>query len=81
MDSRLGGSGCDTDHLTVYAQFRMPRVPNYDIQSYSYYHLEPRSLVNFGAYLDDVDWTKATTAQDVDCTAKLPSDMRSLRRE
>lgn len=31
--------GTETDHKTVFASFRMPRVPDYSIEEYSYLHL------------------------------------------
>ena len=31
--------GTETDHGTVYASFRMPRVPSYSIEQYSYRHI------------------------------------------
>ena len=32
--------GVPSNHRTAFVQYRMPGVPSYNIQSYSYYHLD-----------------------------------------
>ena len=41
-----------TNHLTVFAQFRM-RVPSYEVTSYSYYHITEEGNEKFGKWLED----------------------------
>ena len=57
--------GIDTDHLTVFSQFRMPRVPSYNIESYSYLHLDERGHAAFGEKLASADWGGLTDSCDV----------------
>ena len=45
-----------TDHLTVFAQFRIQRVPSYEAQNYSYFHLTEEGDSRFGQWLDTQDW-------------------------
>ena len=58
--------GIGTDHLTVFASFRMPRVPSYTIDRYSYRHLTEEGHVRFGQRLDEMDWGLVTSARTVD---------------
>ena len=48
--------GTRTDHLTAYASFRMPRVPTYKIEKYSYRHLSEEAHLKFGKWLETIDW-------------------------
>ena len=58
--------GTPSDHLTVFASFRMPRVPSYKIESYSYRHLTQDSHQLFGQWLGGVDWSPVLAEKDVD---------------
>ena len=58
--------GVDTDHLTVYATFRMPRVPSYEIQDYSYFRYTDEGDELFGKWLDKQDWMAIFQSEDVD---------------
>ena len=57
--------GTETDHLTVHASFRMPRVPSYEIQDYSYYHITDQGDMKFGEWLGEQTWSEVFTATDV----------------
>ena len=54
-----------TDHLTVHASFRMPKVPSYSIEEYSYRHLCEESHVHFGMWVRGVSWQPVLDATDV----------------
>ena len=58
--------GVETDHLTVFATFRMQRVPSYSIEEYSYRHLTEEGHLKFGEWIDRYDWSKIMDEQDVD---------------
>ena len=47
----------ESDHGTVFAQFRMPRVPSYEIQNYTYFHHTQEGDLAFGRWLATQDWT------------------------
>ena len=51
------GDGVPTDHRTVFSQFRVPRVPDYTIESYSYLHLNEEGHEKFGRWISGRDWT------------------------
>ena len=44
--------GVDSDHMTVISQFRMPRIPSYRVEKYSYYHVEEIGFKCFGEWLE-----------------------------
>ena len=48
--------GTSTDHLTPYASFRMPRVPTYNIEKYTYRHITEEAHHKFGELLENADW-------------------------
>ena len=56
-------TGVETDHKTVFTVHRMPRVPSYEIQNYSYYHIEGEGDKKFGCWLDNQDWMPVLTAE------------------
>ena len=45
-----------TDHRTVYVTLRMPRVPQYDIQKYTYRHIIKEGEAKFGSWLEQKEW-------------------------
>ena len=47
--------GADADHRVVFVSFRMPKVPQYDIESYSYYCITEEGADKFG------DWIKSVS--------------------
>ena len=47
-----------TDHRTVFVKYRMPRVPTYTTQKYSYFHLTDPGIEAFGNWLEAKDWRK-----------------------
>ena len=47
-----------TDHKTVFSCHRMPRVPSYDIEEYSYYHITQQGDKEFGRWLNKQDWSE-----------------------
>ena len=54
-----------TDHATVYCQFRMPRVPAYTVQNYSYLHMTDQGHEAFGEWLQKVDWSSLYSLKTV----------------
>ena len=55
-----------TDHMTVFACFRMPRVPSYNIEQYSYRHLTAEGHDKFGGWLAAKNWSCVLNAVDLD---------------
>ena len=51
LDSIFNLDNVKTDHKTVFVQHRMPHVPSYEIEHYSYYHLDQAGDSNFGNWL------------------------------
>ena len=50
--------GVKTDHTTVVASFRIPRVPTYKVRQYSYYRQTEEGSLKFGGWLREQDWTE-----------------------
>ena len=48
--------GVPTDHMTVFSTFRIPRVPTYSIQEYSYNYISDEGVNAFGRWLNKIDW-------------------------
>ena len=48
--------GSESDHKTVFAKFRMKRVPSYKISKYTYLRKNEEGLVNFDNHLKEQDW-------------------------
>ena len=66
LESIKSDEGVHTDHLTVFCQFRMPRVPSYSIQTYTYDHLTEDGHQMFGEWLrNEADWSLLLKADDV----------------
>ena len=49
--------GVESDHRTVYASFRMPRVPSYKITKYTYVRKNEEGLAKFDHCLASQDWS------------------------
>ena len=58
--------GVPSDHNTVFAQFRMQRVPAYTIQKYSYYHITKQGYEQFGDWLREQSWEGISMEKPVD---------------
>ena len=61
IDSGVGppitsGDGTASDHGVVFSSFRMPRVPQYKISSYTYYRKNEEGLDRFDKWLTAQDW-------------------------
>ena len=57
--------GDDSDHKLVFARIRMPRVPQYEIEEYSYFRKTPEGNEKFGEWLKEKmeeGWTKVISA-------------------
>ena len=50
----------ESDHMTVFAQFRMQKVPSYEIQKYSYYHMSEEGHNRFKEWAERQSWTEVT---------------------
>ena len=48
--------GMKSDHKTVFAKFRMPRVPSYEIQDYEYYHITQEACQAFANWAETQTW-------------------------
>lgn len=55
-----------TDHLTIFARFKMKRVPDYKVETYSYYHETEAGNLRFGDWLKDQDWSEVRQSVSVD---------------
>ena len=71
VDPIRSDTGASSDHRTVFVSFRMPRVPSYDIEQYSYYHLTDAGHSKFGQWLDATDWGPLEEAAEVDLAVEL----------
>ena len=49
-------TGTETDHMTVFVNAKMPRVPEYKTESYSYYKQTVESDKKMCLYLKSIDW-------------------------
>ena len=58
MDPLQSDTQADADHQVVFAKYRMPRVPQYRIQQYSYRRITDKGCVDFGRWLKDQKWTE-----------------------
>ena len=56
----------ESDHSTVFCQFRMPRVPSYSVQSYTYKHLTEESHEAFGNWIANNNWEAVLESKDPD---------------
>lgn len=52
----------ESDHKTVFAKHRMPKVPSYDVQDYSYFHLDKAGDERFGGWLRSQSWREVLSA-------------------
>ena len=50
-------AGTETDHLTVYVNARIPRVPEYKVESYSYLKQTKEGDELLKRYLNNYDWS------------------------
>ena len=63
--------GEESDHMTVFAQIRMPKeVPSYAVEKYSYFHLTEEGDQEFGRWLEKQDWTDLLNLTDPDKMAE-----------
>ena len=61
--------GLRSDHKIVFARLRMPRVPTYTIQKYSYYNVTDEGKLKFGHWIKEQTWE--TVFREVTPTAKV----------
>ena len=54
--------GVESDHRAVFCRFRMPRVPTYTIQKYSYIHVDSKDIAKFGSWLKDQLWLRVVNS-------------------
>ena len=66
--------GVETDHKTVFAKFRMPRVPSYEVQEYEYYHITEKACAKFATWARDNDWKAVYEADTPDQKVKAMED-------
>ena len=53
---RTDQEGIESDHLVVHAKVRMPRVPQYEVESYQYHRFDEQGRKKFGEWLRKADW-------------------------
>ena len=70
-DPIANDAGTETDHKTVYATFKMPRVPKYAVREYSYYRESEEGILAFGDWMRTQNWDGVFEGKDVD--AKVES--------
>ena len=61
--------GVPSDHRTVFFSFRMPRVPQYRIERYTYHRITPEGSAKFDSWLrpyEETGWRQITTKSTVD---------------
>lgn len=66
-DAITSEGGVPSDHNTVYFSFRMPRVPQYKIEQYSYHRITPEGTSKFGSWLEQQEengWAEVLTKDD-----------------
>ena len=69
-----------TDHRSVFACFKMSRVPSYVTETYSYYHEDEHGHAKFGRWLADQDWMAVYSEEDVDRKVDRLPYMSYLKR-
>ena len=67
--------GTETDHLTVYVNAKMPRVPEYNTESYSYYRQTAEGDEKMMQYIQSIDWK--AELQEVSEPDKMVEKMHS----
>ena len=73
-DAVASEEGVASDHLTVFLSFRMPRVPQYEIEKYTYHHLTPEGSKKFEDWLtiqEEEGWEKIFNKH---CTSEMVDD-------
>ena len=58
----MGNNNTESDHRTVYASVRMPRVASYQVKQYSYTRITDQGLQKFGEWLKSRDWHEVKDA-------------------
>ena len=64
MDPIESNTGALSDHRTVFVQLRMPRVPSYTVQKYSYFYISAEGTEKFGRWLRATDWSSLERLND-----------------
>ena len=49
----------------MYAHFRMPRVPTYNVHEYSYYHINQKETNKFGQWLKEIEWSLVYNTESI----------------
>ena len=62
----VDANGVESDHRVVYLSIKMPRVPAYTVNEYSYRKIEDNGVLKFGEWVARQDWTRIRSIQDVD---------------
>ena len=57
-DPVFSQAGTESDHLTVYVNAKVPRVPSYNVESYTYIKQTEEGDRELESYLRSVDWNK-----------------------
>ena len=60
LPALFNAEGTESDHAAVHLCSRMPRVPEYEIEKYTYIKHTSEGDESFAKYLGEVDWTELT---------------------
>ena len=72
MEPVCNADGTKSDHKTVYVRARIQRVPDYEVESYSYLHQTEKGDRLMGEFLDKVNWDAVTLElEPTKCVEKL----------
>ena len=75
VDSVSNAEGVAADHLAVFTSHRMPRVPSYEVEQYSYFHTNQEGDRKFHDWLAVQDWAGVFSAvspsDKVECLHEL----------
>ena len=71
VDPIWSQEGVESDHRTLFNKFRMPRVPSYTVQNYSYFHQTEESHKKMGQWLRTVDWSPINGATSTEAAVEF----------
>ena len=63
VDPIFNTEGTESDHRPILTKHRMPKVPAYQIQEYSYHHLSTEGDLKFKGWLMQQTWSDVYRAQ------------------
>ena len=64
LDLLYSDEGVQSDYRAVFCSFWIPRVPSYNIQKYSYFHIDEEEILSFGEWLKRQSWNDVIEKRD-----------------